>query len=474
MRGSRSKWPLLRSAIVLSCFLAALSGCAGFLRPLPSSSSSSSSLPSLWPPGGPPLPSGAAKTGRGARDASRWFIHSSTPFQTSCRGGGRVNKWNCRLDSQRQTGPPPLGFGNVLRRIRTRKGLVSPTRPVPLRIPRPPYIHSPAPPTSAADCPSPALAVDEEEQVSDLLEANDPKLTQTLVSSQLQRQRRTGIVAREVLQTVAAAIRPGVTTDKLDCVAHAACVAMSAYPSPLGYRDFPKSICTSINEVLCHGIPDSTVLRSGDIINVDVTCYREGVHADTSETYIVGESSSSSSSTRSSPASGRRGGGTVGERGTMSLARWRSRPVGHRHTGGSKALTTALTETEELVHTARFILEEALKVCGPGTRYAAIGCTIHDLCDHFGVASLPNFCGHSIGTEFHGSMNIQHVRNEEPGHMAVGDVFTIEPIIVEGGTQAVPFATWPDKWTTVATDGRWSAQFEHTVAITEGGHEVLT
>jgi len=229
-----------------------------------------------------------------------------------------------------------------------------------------------------------------------------------------------GRIAREVLDSVPAIIRPGLTTEAIDLLVHEETIKRGAYPSPLNYHSFPKSCCTSLNEVICHGIPDSTQLRDGDIINVDVTVFYGGYHGDCSETYLVGD---------------------VDEAG------------------------------RQLVKVTYDAWQSAIKYCKPGKPFNGIGAVIEDVIAPYGYSTVQQFCGHGIGKVFHTTPNILHYRNKEPGKMEVGNVFTIEPMICEGTAQHIE---WQDGWTATTRDGKRSAQFEHTLLITPTGVECLT
>lgn len=228
-------------------------------------------------------------------------------------------------------------------------------------------------------------------------------------------------MAREVLDAAGRAVRVGATTDEIDAIVHAETIARGAYPSPLNYNGFPKSCCTSVNEVVCHGFPNAYVLRDGDIINVDVTCYYGGFHGDCSETFLVGN---------------------VDARG------------------------------RELVKTTYDCLNAGIAVCKPGVPYHNIGGVIEDLAHAAGFTTTPNFCGHGVHRVFHDNPTVLHYRNVVPnGVMKPGITFTIEPMINEGTAKNV---MWPDDWTATTKDGKRSAQFEHTLLITEDGVERLT
>ena len=234
--------------------------------------------------------------------------------------------------------------------------------------------------------------------------------------------RAAGLLAARILDEAAALIVPGVNTDAIDALVHEATVAAGAYPSPLNYGKFPKSVCTSLNEVICHGIPDTTVLVEGDIINVDVTVYLNGYHGDTSRTFLVG---------------------------------------------------AVDPEAAQLVEVTRQALEAGIAVCKPGAPFRAIGTAIHALADQHGFGVCSGFCGHGVGRAFHSGPTILHCRNSERGVMVAGQTFTIEPMLTLT-KQGVNARMWGDGWTAVTVDGSWSAQFEHTLLITPTGVEVLT
>ncbi|KAI0394900.1 methionine aminopeptidase 1 [Xylariaceae sp. FL0594] len=231
-------------------------------------------------------------------------------------------------------------------------------------------------------------------------------------------------LAREVLDITAAAVKPGVTTDYLDEVCHNACVEREAYPSPLNYKFFPKSLCTSPNEVVCHGIPDQRILLDGDILNLDISLYHGGYHADLNETYYVGEKA------KSDP------------------------------------------DTVRLVETTREALDKAIAIVKPGVPIREFGKVIEEHAKSRGLVVIKTWGGHGINTEFHPPPWIPHyARNKAVGTCKPGLTFTIEPILALGSHHEV---YWPDKWTNATEDGKFSAQFEHTLLVTETGVEVLT
>ena len=274
-----------------------------------------------------------------------------------------------------------------------RPGRVSPLRPVPDRIARPPYV-----PDAGLFAPEVPPA-----QLPD-------------------RMRTAGRAAREVLLEVGAAVAPGVTTDELDRVCHEACIARGGYPSPLQYKGFPKSVCTSVNEIICHGIPDDRELRDGDLVNCDVTIYLDGVHGDHNETFLVGD---------------------VDEEG------------------------------RRLVEVTRAALWEGIRAVRPGGRVHDIGRAIQLHAEAAGFGVVRAFVGHGIGTEFHTAPSVPHYFDPAADEILVpGTTFTIEPMITEGSWQLGRI--WPDGWTAPTRDGSRSAQFEHTVLVTPTGVEVLT
>jgi len=218
--------------------------------------------------------------------------------------------------------------------------------------------------------------------------------------------------------------QPGMTTDEIDRIVHEASISRGAYPSPLNYHNFPKSCCTSVNEVICHGIPDNRPLQQGDIINLDITCYLNGYHGDCSEMFVVGGAASAD-------------------------------PVARR-----------------LLQTTYDCWVRSLDFVRPGRDYKNIGAIVEDHVVARGFTTVKSFCGHGIGSVFHTNPNILHYRNSEPaGKMAAGHTFTIEPMICEGESS---YLMWEDDWTVTTRDGNRSAQFEHTLLITPDGAEALT
>jgi methionyl aminopeptidase len=237
----------------------------------------------------------------------------------------------------------------------------------------------------------------------------------------IERMRVAGKIAGQALEEVGRHVRPGVTTDELDRVGHEFLLDHGAYPSTLGYRGFPKSLCTSINEVICHGIPDDTVLRDGDIINIDITAYIDGVHGDTDATYLCGD---------------------VDE------------------------------ESRLLVERTREATMRGIRAVTPGRAINVIGRVIEAYARRFGYGVVRDFTGHGIGTTFHSGLIVPHY--DDPGATTVmqpGMTFTIEPMLTLG---TIDYDIWKDGWTVVTKDRRRTAQFEHTIVVTDEGHEILT
>jgi len=278
-----------------------------------------------------------------------------------------------------------------------KQGKVSGPREVPKEIPRPDYWKSGQPPAWKEEIQS---CADGEERAA---------------------HRAAGRLAREVLDMACAMARPGVTTDEIDAAVHAMVVQRGAYPSPLNYHRFPKSVCTSVNEVICHGIPDSRALVDGDILNVDVTVFYRGYHGDTSRMVEVG---------------------AVDEAG------------------------------KQLIRVTKECLDLAIAECAPGVRVDRIGEVIQAHAEKHGYGVVKNYVGHGVGRIFHSAPTVIHAKNRSPWKMQPGMTFTIEPMLTENGRIAEK--TWADGWTVTTADGARSAQFEHTLRITESGVELLT
>jgi methionyl aminopeptidase len=233
--------------------------------------------------------------------------------------------------------------------------------------------------------------------------------------------REAGRLAAETLCTVAELVRPGITTDELNDFVHADTLRRGARPAPLNYKGFPKSVCTSVNEVVCHGIPGPRTLLAGDIVNIDVTHIYKGYHGDTSATFYVGKPS---------------------------------------------------PDAERVVEVARRSLELGVAQVKPGGRLGDIGAAIQEYAEAEGCSVVRDFVGHGIGREFHDEPKVSHVGRWGRGlRLKPGMTFTIEPMINLGSWE---IRILEDEWTAVTADGSLSAQFEHTVLVTESGCEVLT
>lgn len=275
-------------------------------------------------------------------------------------------------------------------------GRIAPPRSVPQHIPRPEYVGRPAPARYTG---------------GDRYSAEE-----------IARIRTAGALAADAIAAVGAAVAPGVTTDELDGVGHDYLVERGAYPSTLGYRGYPKSICSSINEVICHGIPDDTVLEAGDIVNIDITAYLDGVHGDSNVTFIVG--------------------------------------------GETDSETTALVER------TRESLRRGIAAARPGREVNIIGRAIQSYAQRFGYGVVRDFTGHGVGRAFHTGLIIPHY--DAPQFDTVIEetmVFTIEPMLTLGTHE---WEMWDDGWTVVTRDRSRTAQFEHTLAILADGTEILT
>lgn len=275
-------------------------------------------------------------------------------------------------------------------------GTLTPKRPVPRNIPRPEYVGRTGP-----------------ERVT----ASDVKDASTIA-----RIRAAGRVAARALEAVGAAVRPGVSTDELDRIGHEYMLSQGAYPSTLDYMGYPKSLCTSINEVICHGIPDSTVLQDGDIVNVDVTAYLDGVHGDLNATFLVGD---------------------VDE------------------------------ESRLLVERTHEAMMRGIKAVRPGRALNVIGRVIEAYARRFDYGVVRDFTGHGVGEAFHSGLIVPHY-DAAPlyGDLLVpGMVFTIEPMLTLG---AIDWDQWDDGWTVLTRDRSRSAQWEHTIVVTDSGAEILT
>jgi methionyl aminopeptidase len=275
-------------------------------------------------------------------------------------------------------------------------GRISAPRAVPARIVRPEYVGKVGP--------------------------RDYEGTNVYDAARIEFIRESGRIAARAVEAVGLAIRPGVTTDELDAIGHAYMIEHDAYPSTLGYRGYPKSVCTSINEVICHGIPDDTVLEDGDIINIDITAFKNGVHGDLSKTFIVG---------------------TAGE------------------------------EATNLVERTREAMNRGIRAVAPGREINVIGRAIESYAKRFNYGVVRDFTGHGVGEAFHSGLVIPHY-DAAPNFddvIEVGMVFTIEPMLTLAGYQ---WDIWSDGWTVTTRDKSLTAQFEHTLVVTERGADILT
>ena len=275
-------------------------------------------------------------------------------------------------------------------------GRISPKLDVPASIPRPEYVGKAVP----------------------------SKFTGSNIKTpeQIEKIRHSGKIAAQAIELVGQNAKPGITTDELDKIAHNFLMENGAYPSTLGYRGYPKSICSSLNEVICHGIPDDTVLEDGDILNIDITAYIDGFHGDSNQTFLVGE---------------------------------------------------VKPEVAELVERTREALARGIAVVAPGRSVNLIGRAIESYAKRFNYGVVRDFTGHGIGEAFHSGLIIPHYDSapKYSDEMQVGMVFTIEPMLTLGTYQ---WDMWADGWTVVTKDKSITAQFEHTLVVTETGADILT
>ena len=278
---------------------------------------------------------------------------------------------------------------------RIQPGIVSPRRSVPANITRPPYADT-----------------------GEVIRWNESAIKSPEI---IERMRHAGAVAAEVLRLAGAAVKPGVTTDEIDIYVHDLCIERNSYPSPLNYMGYPKSVCTSVNEVICHGIPDSRKLEEGDIVNLDVTCYIGGVHGDTNATFAVGQID---------------------------------------------------TESSDLIRRTEECIWRGIESVKPGRPLSDIGRAIEDHANLHKLGVVRAFVGHGIGEQFHSDIQVLHYFDSRNSVvMRPGMTFTIEPMITLGTWQ---HKMWDDEWTAVTADGTRTAQFEHTILVTETSAEVLT
>jgi methionyl aminopeptidase len=275
-----------------------------------------------------------------------------------------------------------------------RPGRISPMRQVPAQITRPEYVGKRYP------------------------RIGEPNVKD---AATIEAMRAAARIAAQALAEVGKHVEPGVTTDELDRVGHEFLCDHGAYPSTLGYRGYPKSLCASLNEVICHGIPDDTVVEDGDIINIDITAFIGGVHGDTNATFLAGD---------------------VDE------------------------------ESALLVERTREATMRGIKAVAPGRALNVIGRVIESYARRFGYGVVRDFTGHGIGTTFHSGLIVPHFDDPDADiEMEPGMTFTVEPMLTLG---TIEYDMWPDGWTAVTKDRRRTAQFEHTVLVTADGHEILT
>jgi methionyl aminopeptidase len=275
-------------------------------------------------------------------------------------------------------------------------GRVSPPRAVPNEIVRPEYVGKKAP----------AKFLGSDIKTPD----------------QIAKIRAAGSIAARAIALVGEACVPGVTTDELDRIGHEYLISQGAYPSTLGYRGFPKSLCSSINEVICHGIPDDTVLQDGDIINIDITAFKDGFHGDSNVTFMVGQ---------------------------------------------------VAPEVKDLVERTHEAMMRGINAALPGRSVNIIGRAIETYAKRFSYGVVRDFTGHGVGEAFHSGLIIPHYDSAPlyDDEIKVGMVFTIEPMLTLGTHE---WDMWTDDWTVVTKDRSITAQFEHTIVITEDGPEILT
>ena len=274
-------------------------------------------------------------------------------------------------------------------------GRLSPRRSVPASIARPEYVDRPAPAP---------------------FEGSDVQSAETIEAMRI-----AGRIAADALVEIGRNVRPGVSTDELDRIGHEFLIDHGAYPSTLGYRGYPKSLCSSLNEVICHGIPDSTVLVDGDICNIDITAFIGGVHGDTNATFLAG---------------------------------------GVRE------------EARLLVERTHEATMRAIRAVRPGRPLNVVGRVIESYAKRFDYGVVRDFTGHGISTSFHSGLIVPHYDDPRIDvELREGMTFTIEPMLTLGTYQ---HEMWDDGWTAVTRDRRWTAQFEHTIVVTSDGAEILT
>ncbi len=274
-------------------------------------------------------------------------------------------------------------------------GFVTPMRLVPTSIARPPYADT-----------------------GEVQSWDEPRIKSP---EMIEKMRHAGKVAAEVLALAGEMVAPGVTTEAIDVFVHNAFIERGAYPSTVNYNHYPKACCTSVNEVICHGIPDSRELVDGDICNIDVTGYIGGVHGDTNATFFAGDVDD---------------------------------------------------ESRQLVRVTEECTWLGIEAVKPGRPISDIGRAIEDHAKKYRYGVVRAFVGHGIGEQFHGDIQVLHYYDSRANViMRPGMTFTIEPMITLG---TVNYKIWDDDWTAVTADGKRTAQFEHTLLVTDDGYEVLT
>jgi methionyl aminopeptidase len=276
-------------------------------------------------------------------------------------------------------------------------GTISPRRAVPADIGRPHYVGTW--PGTRADFDDPMV--------------KDPDT--------VARMRVAGRIAADALVEVGRHVEPGVTTDELDRVGHEFLIERGAYPSTLGYKDFPKSLCTSVNEAICHGIPDSRPLEDGDVVKIDITAFVDGVHGDTCATFFAG---------------------------------------------------TPSDEVRSLSDVTHEAMMRGIHAVRPGRPISVIGRVIESYAKRFGYGVVRDYTGHGVGWSFHTKPTILHYDNPRATTvLEPGMTFTIEPMLTLG---SYDWYMWDDDWTVLTKDGSWAAQWEHTIVVTDDGAEILT
>ena len=274
-------------------------------------------------------------------------------------------------------------------------GRLSPRRSVPASITRPEYVDRPAPAP---------------------FEGSDVQSAETIEAMRI-----AGRIAADALVEIGRNVRPGISTDELDRIGHEFLIDHGAYPSTLGYRGYPKSLCSSLNEVICHGIPDSTELVDGDICNIDITAFIGGVHGDTNATFLAGD---------------------------------------------------VREEARLLVERTHEATMRAIRAVRPGRPLSVVGRVIESYAKRFDYGVVRDFTGHGISTSFHSGLIVPHYDDPRIDvELREGMTFTIEPMLTLGTYQ---HEMWDDGWTAVTRDRRWTAQFEHTIVVTSDGAEILT